>query len=91
MPATPEPVASGSVYRVTGVDGRPPESLDDFTADVTVAVILGGRSLDIAGTGSMTPSGVRFHEKSTDGKDLRVWLIAQDPTGSFLAEPVAAA
>lgn len=39
----------------------------------------------------MTPSGVRFHEKSTDGKDLRVWLIAQDPTGSFLAEPVAAA
>ena len=91
MSASPEPVASGSVYRVTGVDDRPPESLDDFTADATVTVILGDRSLDIAGTGSMTPSGVRFHEKSTQGKELRVWLIAQDPTGSFLAEPVGAA
>jgi hypothetical protein len=39
----------------------------------------------------MTPSGVRFHEKSTQRKDLRVWLIAQTPTWSFLAEPVAAA
>ena len=41
MSATPETVASGSVYRVTGVDDRPPESLDDFTADATVTVILG--------------------------------------------------
>jgi len=91
MSATPEPVASGSVYRVTGVDDRPPESLDDFTADATVTVILGDRSLDIAGTGSITPSGVRFHEKSTQGKELRVWLIAQDPNADRQPRAGAAA
>ena len=91
MSAAPEPVASSSVYRVTGVDGRPPESLDDFVADIAVTVVLGDRALEIAGTGSRMPSGVRLHEKSTEGRDLRAWLIVKDPTGSFLAGQVGSA
>jgi hypothetical protein len=35
MASAPEPVESGQSYTITHVDGREPESLDDFTATST--------------------------------------------------------
>jgi hypothetical protein len=84
-----EPVPSGLVYTVTAVNGRPPRSLDDFTIDATVTATLKNRSVEFDGVGSVTATGVRFHEKSGDGKDVRVWMILQDPDGTILAEPIA--
>jgi hypothetical protein len=89
MASSTEPVPSGLIYRVTAVNDNPPRSLDDFTTDVTVAATLKERSVEFAGIGSTTPTGVRFHEKSADGKDVRVWMIVRDPAGVFLAEPIA--
>jgi len=85
----PEPVSSGLVYTVTAVDGQRPRSLDDVAAATTITATLGDRSVEFDGTGSITPNGIRFHEKSDQGRDVRVWIILDDPSGTFLAEPIA--
>ena len=32
-----------------------------------------------------TPNGIRFHETSVQGKEVRVWIIVDDTSGPFLA------
>jgi hypothetical protein len=82
-------VSSGSVYTVIAVDGRPPRTLDDVADATIITATLGDRSVEFTGTGSITPNGVRFHETSDQGKEVRLWIIMDDPSGTFLAEPIA--
>ena len=89
MVPAPPPVSSGSVYTVTAVDGQPPRTLDDVADATIITATLGDRSVEFTGTGSITPNGVRFHETSDQGKEVRLWIIMDDPSGTFLAEPIA--
>jgi hypothetical protein len=87
-----ESVGSGQLYPVTDVDGRTPRSLDDFRGEVCVTLIRNGDAVQMLGSGSEAPTGVRFHQKDPgrDGKDIRVWDITAAVDGSFVASPAAA-
>lgn len=86
----PEPVASGP-HRVTEVDGTEPRTLDDFVGDRRFTAERSGQRHVVVGSGRVSGSAVRFHQKSGPGggKDVRVWRIIALPDGSFEAEPAA--
>ena len=54
MASAAEPVESGQIYTITNVDGREPESLDDFTGDVHLTSVRNGQHLHV--TGAVTPN-----------------------------------
>lgn len=73
---TPTTVPSGMSVPVLAVEGRVPESLDDFTGDVSFLIDIDPPHL-VQGSGALHGSAVRFHEKDlgNGGKDIRVWEI----------------
>src|SRR6476469_8296144 len=86
MAPPPAPVSSSSVYTVTAENGQPPRTLNDVADATTITATLGDRSVEFTGTGSITPNGIRFHETSNEGREIRVWIIMEDPSGTFLAD-----
>lgn len=87
-----EPVASGRQHPITHVDGRPPQTLGDFTGDVCITLIHNERPVQMLGAGCpAAATAVRFHQKHPhqDDKDVRVWTITQSTDGTFLATPAA--
>ena len=86
------PVGSGLSYRVTEVDGHPPNGLNDFAGQTRLTLVKGGMTHRLIGDGNPTGTGVRFHQKDpgSDDRDVRVWAITDSGGGTFLAEPVAA-
>jgi hypothetical protein len=82
-----DPVPSGLAFAVVSVADAPPQSLDQFTGEVTVTIDRGTGPSLIAGVGSLDGECVRFQEKDTehDGKDVRVWEIRPGADGAFSA------
>jgi hypothetical protein len=81
--------ASGVPYPVIAVGGQEPRTLDQFAGDVEVVIVKSGLESTVRGVGALTDGAVRFHEKAEgSGKDVRVWLIAHGPDGSFVAATV---
>ena len=84
--STPMAVPSGMSVPVLAVEGRTPQSPDDFAGDVSFLVDLDPPHL-VHGCGVVHGTTVRFHEKDVDnnGKDIRVWTVR--PQGArFVAE-----
>jgi len=73
------PVASGTVYRVVAVNGRPPIELDEFAARevVTAELARGDRRVVVRGSVRGLGGDVLVYEKDADGvgKDVRVWTV----------------
>jgi hypothetical protein len=88
------PVGSGQTYRVTEVNGRIPDILDDFAGGYAELVLhKDGDACRVVGEGMLTTTGeIRFHQKheGPDDKDVRIWLINDSGDGTFCAEPIAA-
>ncbi len=87
--STPTTVPSGMSVPVLAVDGRIPDSLPDFTGDVSFLVDLDPPHL-VQGCGTLQGSTVRFHEKDigNGGKDIRVWNVRAQGR-RFVAEHAA--
>ena len=87
-----EPVASGHGYTISHVDGRRPESWDDFAGGIHLTLIGNGQHLDITGEVARTADSVRFYQKdlALPNRDIRVWTITASGDTTFLAEPLAA-
>ena len=87
---TPSPVPSGMSLPVLEVEGHTPEHLQDFVGDVSFVVDL-DPPLRVQGAGRVDGRTVRFHEKDLDrsGKDIRVWEVRAEGSGSFVAEHAA--
>lgn len=78
--------ASGLPYPVTTVNGESPRALEQFVGDGQFEVSKSGHQSVVRGVGSIVGPAVRFHEKSDEsGKDVRVWLVAEGPDGTFVA------
>jgi len=81
-------VMSGVPYVVTVVNGRPPESLNDFVADAVVAITVAAANQEVKIRGSARRDGdtVVIHEKDSDGigKDVRTWRVRLE-SGRFEA------
>ena len=92
MASAPEPVESGQSYTITHVDGREPESLDDFSGDVHLTLVRNGQQLHVTGAATRTADSVRFYQKdlALQDRDIRVWTITGRDNSSFLATPHAA-
>ncbi len=75
-------VASGVPYVVTMVNGRPPESLDDFVADAVVAMTVAAADqvVTIHGSARRDADAVVVFEKDSDGigKDVRTWQVRRE-------------
>jgi hypothetical protein len=92
-PTTDIPVVSGQAYTVTEVDGRRPESLDDFTGDIYLTLIRSDQEFRVTGSGSApTADSVRFYQKdlALHDRDIRVWTITESGDSQFSAAPYAA-
>jgi len=83
------PIISGLRYDVEDVAGAPPESLEDFTGEVSFHVRHGEHRHDVVGVGELSGDGATVHEKMGDagGKDVRTWRVTATDTG-FSAEHV---
>ena len=72
-------VMSGIPYVVTLVNGRPPESLNDFVTDDVVAITVAAAEQVVIVHGSVRRDGdaVVIYEKDNDGigKDVRTWRV----------------
>ena len=72
-------VVSGVPYVVTLVNGRPPESLNDFVAEAVVAITVAAAEQVVIIHGSVRRDGdaVVIYEKDNDGigKDVRTWRV----------------
>jgi hypothetical protein len=90
--AAAEPVASGQSYLITEVNGRPPGGLGDFTGAIQVTAVKDGQHLTLVGAATQTQGVVRFYQKDPgpDDRDVRVWTIVDQGSGSFLGQPLAA-
>jgi hypothetical protein len=86
---TPPSVISGRPYPVSDVEGSAPASLDAFLGDQRFTIDMAGHPYSVQGVGSRLDEQVRFHEKSSAGKDVRVWHVTASGSG-FCAEHVAA-
>jgi hypothetical protein len=78
----PAMIVSGVPYDVTGVDGRPPSTLEEFTGPVTMHTHGPTGDHEISGAGEHPHDGtVRLHEKDHHGtgKDVRVWTVTPAP------------
>lgn len=76
--STPDPIVSGVPYEVSGVEGRPPSTLDEFAGPVTMHAHGPTGDHEVSGAGEDPQDGaVRVHEKDHDGtgKDVRVWTV----------------
>jgi len=84
--STPMTVPSGMSVPVLAVEGRTPDSLEEFVGDVSFLVDLDPPHL-VRGCGTVRGSTVRFHEKDLDnsGKDIRVWVVRTQGS-RFVAE-----
>ena len=75
------PIASGAVYRVVAVNGRPPVDLDEFAVREVVTAELARRDQRVVVRGSVRRLGsdVMVYEKDADGvgKDVRVWTVTE--------------
>ena len=92
MASDAEPVESEQDYIVIQVDGRPPESLDDFTGDMHLTLVRAGQHLHVTGAVARTEESVRFYQKdlALPDRDIRVWTITEQDDSTFLAVPLAA-
>jgi len=72
-------VVSGVPYVVTLVNGRPPESLNDFVGEAVVAITVAAAEQVVIIHGSVRRDGdaVVIYEKDNDGigKDVRTWRV----------------
>ena len=77
MASAAEPVESGQSYTITHVDGREPESLDDFTGDVHLTLVRNGQQLHVEGAVTRTADSLRLYQKdlALQDRDIRVWTI----------------
>ena len=87
-----EPVASGQDYTISHVDGRRPESWNDFTGNIHLTLIRNGQHFDVTGQVARNADSVRFYQKdlALPDRDIRVWSITAAGDSTFLAEPLAA-
>ena len=92
MASAAEPVESRQSYTITHVDGREPESLDDFTGDVHLTLVRNGQQLHVEGAVTRTADSLRLCKKdlALQDRDIRVWTITGRDNSSFLATPHAA-
>src|SRR6476469_2371784 len=92
MASAAEPVESGQSYTITHVDGRQPESLDDFTGDVHLTLARNDQQLHVTGAIARTAGAVRFYQKdlALQDRDIRVWTITELDDSTFHAAPHAA-
>ncbi|MET0866330.1 MAG: hypothetical protein ABWZ98_18505 [Nakamurella sp.] len=91
--AADAPVESGQAYTIIDVEGRPPESLDDFAGDVHIKLVRNGHLLQVVGSCSAPAADeVRFYQKdlALHDRDIRVWTITQLVDATFLAAPNSA-
>ncbi|WP_182113182.1 MULTISPECIES: hypothetical protein [unclassified Actinotalea] len=76
-------IVSGVPYVVRTLDGRPPVSIDEFAADVSMVVVGPTGEHTVAGCGDLISDGtVRLYQKDNDGtgKDIRVWTVSASPS-----------
>ena len=76
---TSDMIVSGVPYKVMGVDGRSPSTLEDFAGPVTMRIHGPTGDHKITGLGEQSHEGtVRLHEKDADGdgEDVRVWVVS---------------
>jgi hypothetical protein len=87
-----DPVASGRPYNILDVSGAAPGTLEQFLGDASFTIAKDGAESLVCGRGSPQQDGVRFQEKDMehDGKDVRVWQVAQQGDGAFTATASAA-
>ncbi len=87
--STPMPIPSGMSLPVLAVEGRTPQTQEDFAGEVSFLLDLDPPHL-VQGCGVVDGSTVRFYEKDVDnnGKDIRVWTVCSRGT-RFVAEHVA--
>jgi hypothetical protein len=90
--AADEPVESGQVYTVIDVDGKEPESLDDFAGDIHLILGRNDLRLHVVGAGNRSGDSVRFYQKglTLHDRDIRVWGITEAGDTTFVAAPLAA-
>ena len=81
-------VVAGVPYVVTVVNGRPPESLNDFVAEAVVAITVAAADQVVIIHGSARRDGdaVVVYEKDSGGigKDVRTWRVRLE-SGRFEA------
>jgi hypothetical protein len=92
MFSAPDPVSSGRPYQIVGSSVGIPDDLNRFVGEASFTIDNDGAALVVCGLGAADGTGVRFHEKDVEhsGKDVRAWLITEDPAGSFVATAMAA-
>jgi hypothetical protein len=61
MASAAELVESGQSYTIIHIDGRQPESLDDFTGDVHLTLARNDQHLHVTGAIARTADSVRFY------------------------------
>lgn len=77
--STPDMIASGVPYEVTGLQGQAPSTLEEFTGLVMMHIHGLTGDHQIVGSGEHPHDGtVRLHEKGHDGggNDVRVWAVS---------------
>ena len=74
--STPMTVPSGMSLPVLAVEGRTPQTQQDFAGEVSFLLDLEPPHL-VHGCGVVDGSTVRFYEKDVvnNGKDIRVWTV----------------
>jgi hypothetical protein len=92
MSSPAEPVGSGQSYTINEVDGRVPNSLDDFNGDIHLLLIRNEQALHVVGNGTRQGNSVRFYQKdlALNNRDIRVWTVTAGDDYTFLAAPLAA-
>ncbi|PWW23686.1 hypothetical protein JD79_02861 [Geodermatophilus normandii] len=84
-------VISGVPYRVTSVADGSLTTLDAFIDDAEFTVAFKDQHLLVRGHGRKLDDKVVFHEKDhLGGKDVRVWHVTVDGSGTLTAEALAA-
>jgi hypothetical protein len=81
--------ATRPLYRVTGVAGHQPVSLEDCIGATTVTVEQHGHEDQLVGTGVKADQAVLFHEKETSSASDTdpVWTFTDQGGGAIAAEP----
>jgi hypothetical protein len=84
-------VISGVPYVVTSVADGTPATLDAFLDDAEFTIALKDEHHLVRGHGRGLDDKVVFYEKDhIGGKDVRVWHVTVDDSGTVKAEAVAA-
>ena len=84
-------VISGVPYLVTAVADGAPTTLDSLIDDAEFTVVLKDHHHLVRGHGRGLDDKVVFYEKDhLGGKDVRVWHVMVDDSGTVKAEAVAA-